>query len=369
MITSVGSLVGQGILDVLECPGRSRRDLVTVIGTNSLADAPNNFRCDGCYLVPQTADAAFAGRMRDILTAEAPDLILCGRDEDTLAVSCLKADGPKLPGVLPTGKPEAAMIGLDKWQSWLFARKHGLPFAETFMPGVSGDEAALAVFCREFGYPLIAKPARGFASIGVQFVRDADDVRQVVQREGYLLQEYLGDPQPLQAYFAAFEGLPPLFVHAPSTDQYSCMAIAGPTGEIGPSIALRVHLDFGMGTRLARVTDPALDQFIGAYMRAMAAEGVAGPANMNVRRDRHGAYKALEINLRNTGATFPRFLRGFDEIYQIVRAFVPHVDFPARDLAETDRPDRISRYFSAQPINDRLVESLQRTGRWSRSAR
>ena len=36
LITSVGSLVGQGILDVLECPGRSRRGLVTVIGTNSL---------------------------------------------------------------------------------------------------------------------------------------------------------------------------------------------------------------------------------------------------------------------------------------------------------------------------------------------
>ena len=218
LITSVGSLVGQGILDVLECPGRSRRGLVTVIGTNSLADAPNNFRCDRCYLAPQTtADAAFAARMRQILAEESPDLILCGRDEDTLAVSRLKADDPSLPGVLPTGKPEAATIGLDKWQSWLFARKHGLPFAETFMPGVSGDDAALERFCREFGYPLIAKPACGFGSIGVQFVRDADDVRQVVQREGYLLQEYLGDPQPLQAYFAAFEDLPPLFAHAPST--------------------------------------------------------------------------------------------------------------------------------------------------------
>ena len=306
--------------------------------------------------------------MRQILAEESPDLILCGRDEDTLAVSRLKADDPSLPGVLPTGKPEAATIGLDKWQSWLFARKHGLPFAETFMPGVSGDDAALERFCREFGYPLIAKPARGFGSIGVQFVRDADDVRRVVQREGYLLQEYLGDPQPLQAYFAAFEDLPPLFAHAPSTDQYSLMAIIGPTGEIGPSIALRVHLHFGMGARLARVSDPALDQFMGAYMRAMAAEGVAGPTNMNVRRDRHGTYKALEINLRNTGATYPRFLMGFDEIHLIARAFVPDVHFPALGLAETDPPDRISRYFSAQPINDRLVESLQRTGSWSRPA-
>ena len=186
LITSVGSLVGQGILDVLECPGRSRRSVVTVVGTNSLADAPNNFRCDWCYLVPQTANASFPARIREILTAESPDLILCGRDEDTLALSRLKATDPTLPGVLPIGKPGAALIGLDKWQTWLFSRKHRLPMAETFMPGVSGDEAALEDFCREFGYPLIAKPARGFASIGVQFVRDADDLAQVVQREGYL---------------------------------------------------------------------------------------------------------------------------------------------------------------------------------------
>ena len=219
LITSVGSLVGQSILDVPECPGRSRRALVTVIGTNSLAEAANNFRCDRCYLVPQTADASFAGRIREILTAESPDLILCGRDEDTLALSRLKAENPKLPGVLPIGKPGAALIGLDKWQTWLFTRKHGLPMAETFMPGASGDDAALERFCRTFGYPLIAKPARGFASIGVQFVRDADDLRQVLQRDGYLLQEYLGDPEALQAYFAALRGLPPLFAQAPNADQ------------------------------------------------------------------------------------------------------------------------------------------------------
>jgi hypothetical protein len=260
------------------------------------------------------------------------------------------------------------MIGLDKWQSWLFTRRHGLPMAETFMPGVSGDETALERFCRKFDYPLIAKPARGCASIGVQFVRDADDLGQVLQREGYLLQEYLGDPQPLQAYFAVFRGLPPLFAHVPGTDQYSCMAIIGPTGEISPSIALQVHLDFGMGTRLARVRDPALDDFIGAYMRAMAAEGVVGPTNMNVRRDRHGTYKMLEINLRNTGATYPRFLMGFDEIHLIARAFVPHLDFPAVALPDSDLPTRVSRYFSAQAINEEQVASLARAGNWSRSA-
>jgi hypothetical protein len=103
-------------------------------------------------------------------------------------------------------------------------------------------------------------------------------------------------------------------------------------------------------------------------MRALAAEGVAGPVNMNLRRDRHGAYKVVEINLRNTGATYPRFLMGLDEIHLIALAFVPDLDFPAVDLAQADRPDRISRYYSAGPINEERVASLARTGSWSRPA-
>lgn len=103
------------------------------------------------------------------------------------------------------------MIGLDKWQTWLFAQKHALPFAESFMPGQSGDGAALAAFCRRVGYPLISKPARGAGSHGVCFVRNADDAQAMARRPEYLFQEYLGDPRSLEPYFASLLGPPPLF--------------------------------------------------------------------------------------------------------------------------------------------------------------
>src|SRR5687767_2402758 len=101
LITSVGSLVGKAILDVLEFPGLSRRSPVRVIGTNSVADAANNFRCDRCYLVPQSVTAEYHARIRAILVEESPDLILCGRDQDALTLSQLKAQHPGLPGALP----------------------------------------------------------------------------------------------------------------------------------------------------------------------------------------------------------------------------------------------------------------------------
>jgi carbamoyl-phosphate synthase large subunit len=306
--------------------------------------------------------------MRQILVDESPDLILCGRDEDTLALSRLKAEAPELPGVLPVGGPDAAVIGLDKWQTHLFARKHGLPFAETFMPGTSGDDAALERFCGEHGFPLIAKPVRGFASRGVHFVRDAAELHQVMQHKGYLLQEYLGNPELLQPYFSLLKGPPPLFSHAPDTGHYSCMTVIGPRGEIGPLLCLKFHNEQGTATRMERETDPALEEVTAAYARALAAEGVGGPVNLGFRRDREGALKAQEINLRNTGGTYPRFLMGFDEIYLIARAFVPHVDFPACECANKDLPDRIARYYSAQSVDDSNAAALTRTGCWSRAA-
>ena len=75
LLTSVGSLVGQNILDVLEYPGFSRRSLMRVVGTNSVPDAACNFRCDRCYLLPLTATAEYSARMREILLEESPDLI------------------------------------------------------------------------------------------------------------------------------------------------------------------------------------------------------------------------------------------------------------------------------------------------------
>ena len=70
LLTSVGSLVGQNILDVLEYPGFSRRSLMRVVGSNSVPDAACNFRCDRCYLLPLTATAEYSARMREILLEE-----------------------------------------------------------------------------------------------------------------------------------------------------------------------------------------------------------------------------------------------------------------------------------------------------------
>jgi hypothetical protein len=367
LLTSVGSLVGQNILDVLDYPGFSRRSLMRVIGTNSRAEAAGNFRCDCCYLVPATAAPEYPARMREILLKESPDLILCCRDEDTVALGQLKVRHPELPGVLPIPEPRIALIGLDKWQTWLFTRKYSLPFAETFMPGQSGDGAALGAFCGRVGYPLIAKPARGSGSRDVCFVRDAHDAAVMAEHPDYVFQEYLGDPRGLEPYFATLQGPPPLFAQFSNAGYHVGHTVINPRGEVAPITVTENHTDFGHTTSNRRILDATLDALTADYAHALFREGGAGPIGVQLRRDRDGAWKAVEINLRATGGTLARFLRGNDELSLIINAFVPGALFPELRPYGIDRCGQVVRQYYTYPIFDSEVSILQSCGMWSRS--
>jgi len=91
LITSVGSLLGQNVLDGIE----SRRNLVNVVGMNSIADNPRNFRCDTVYLVNNTNQPEFLDEFLEIVEIEKPDLILPGRDEDCVFLADFKSKHPK----------------------------------------------------------------------------------------------------------------------------------------------------------------------------------------------------------------------------------------------------------------------------------
>ncbi len=367
LITSVGSLVAQNILDVLEFPGFSRRSLVNIVGINSVPDIPGNFRCDRCYLAPPTAAKGYPSRIREIVQEESPDLILCGRDEDTLALSLLKTQHPDLHGTLTCADPHAALLGLDKWQTWLFARKHGLPSAESFMLGESGDQADLEAFCQRVGYPLIAKPLRGAASRGVCFVRHFADAQSMAQLQDCFFQEYLGDPLNLEPYFANLRGPLPLFACAPDAGFYSCLTMIAPNGEFTPSFVSYNHQEYGQSLWNRRISDATLEELTQAYARAFIAEGGAGPFNLAFRRDRHGNWKLQEINLRHTGSTLARFMLGLDELYFTVRDFLPEVAFPEMRPAEIDQSNQVTKRLYTYSIPEPEVAVLKGAGVWSRS--
>lgn len=363
LITSVGSLVGQNIIDVLEYKDFFRRNLVTLIGANSLAASPNNFRCDKCYLLPETSTNEFKDKTINIIKQECPDLILSGRDEDTELVAKLMKDNPHLPGKLPYGEIHTLTFALDKLETWNFCKKYNLPFAETLKAGSS--EESIQKFVEKNGFPLIAKPMRGFASKGVFFVKNQKDLDSISNYKNYLLQEYLGDSNLLSEYFNKMTGPTPLFVHAPNIYHHSCHLIIAPDGKLSPIFISRNDHNSGVTVGFKKVEKKDLEELTKSFAKSIYSEGGYGPLTIQFRLSKNNEWKAQEINFRTNGNTFPRFIMGQDDIGLIISSVLPEFDFPVYYAPLKNKSFIIGKTLLSNVMLPEQIEKLEVNGEWS----
>ena len=71
--------------------------------------------------------------------------------------------------------------------------------------------------------------------------------------------------------------------------------------------------------------------------------------------------------MRTSGGTLAQFLRGMDELYHIVKAFVPGSAFPELRLPDTADRDLVVRQYYTYAVPTAHAATLQRSGVWSRS--
>lgn len=366
LLSSVGSLVGQNILDVLEHQSFYRRNLVELIGTNSIAENGNMYRCDRAYLVSNTNSPEFVNEMLQILSCEEPDLILCGRDEDTVSLAIILSELKDIACQMPYGEVKSVTIALNKWTSYQFCQKYDLPFAESFAIGESGDIDALEAFIMRIGYPLIAKPVEGFASKGVFFVRDFNEATHIAQMPNYMFQEYLGDPLRLKKYFSDMDTIVPLFAHAPNIFHHSCHTVIHPNGSIDPVFTSLNQHDSGVTMGFRKVDNEELEAITVRYANAVYGEGGYGPVTVQFRQDINGNWKAQEFNRRTNGNTFPRFLMGQDDIGLIVEALFPEFDFPVNRYSEFAQDSIIDKQLTCNMLSKSDIKAMKADKKWKR---
>ena len=319
LITSAGSLVGQNILDALE----RRREEVRVIGADLSARSARIFRCDRAYLTPATDDPdEFERRIVAIIERETPDLWLAGRDHDVLAQARLRERRPDLARIMPVGPLALARMMQDKLETQAFAHTHGLAIADGAMAGPGGDPAPVEALLARVGFPLLAKPVRGYGSLGVRIIPDRAALDAALAEPGLLFQEYLDPPPDLADHVARWRSGMPLFFQVPEDRQRATQAVIGPDGAIGPLIAFRVSLTMGRCEVIERDDDPDLLAFARRWTEAVRDAGWVGSFNIQCKRARDGAWRAFELGGRCTGSTGGRRPLGHDEVGELVRRFV-----------------------------------------------
>ena len=361
LITSVGSLVGHNILESLA----RRRQEWRVVGVNSLPLAANNFRCNMAYLAPESAqEAAYLSRLREILRIEQPAVVLAGRDLDLPPLASLKAE-PEFTQTLFLS-PAAASVPVinDKYETWLFARRHGLPFAATAF-----DRSELDELIARTGFPLICKRRFGNASRGVFILRSAEEADAALAEGTFVFQEFLCPPPDLQAILPDFRFGVPLFYGIVEKDHYSAMGLVDNHGNLLAFFASLHILEGGRDTSIKPLDEPALERMTADYARALSPLGFIGPLNFDCKKIGPGRFVPYELNGRFGGATAARASLGHPDVEYALDYFLDgRRPNPRRESRSDSGALRriVQRLPGTHLLDLDAVTKLELTGVWRR---
>jgi carbamoylphosphate synthase large subunit len=363
LLLSGGGHTGTNIMASLA----PRRAGLRLVATSDSPDEPALFSFDAVYLAPKLARdvTAFEQRVLEIVAREKPDLVVPCRDEDVEWLAGLRERRRDLSGTFLCGARAMAVMMNDKWLSFEFSQKHGLPFAPS-LPCIDSDDAQARVdaFVRQHGFPLVAKPRHGVDSKGIVILTTPAQALHAMKRPDYLLQEYLGEPEALQDYLTQMEqsGIP-LF-HTFQGVKRSLQVLIGPGGDIEHVVCTRNQMirHNARSVSLDVETEP---RRIGEQCaRVFADAGWRGPLNIQCQPSSTGTLMIHEFNARFTGASGARWHIGHDEIGAAIRAFTGHAIAPAFPWAEA--PMAALEGLWPRAADRRSARTLAERGEWNR---
>jgi len=358
LVLAAGTRVGQNILATFA----GRKENVALIATTSVADEPGPFGYDRVYLVPETASPDFEPRLLEIVANEHVDLVVPCRDDDVLMLAKLRERRPDLAGRLLSGSVAAAHAIGDKAEGYAFSVRHDLPFAPTLVNAGADERSA---FVREHGFPLIVKPRRGYASLGVFLVWNERQLENAFAREDTVAQKFLGDRDVLSRFLDGVEreGMP-LF-HTFQGRRHSIQVVVAPDGSIVDVMCILLQSDRRRSKNVMPDPEPMARSIGERCGAAFSDAGWRGPLNIQCQRDAVGRLMIHEYNGRFTGATMTRWHLGFDEVGTTIAAFTGRTlgDAPC---TPSSAPREIFEMVEARGANPADVAVLARDRVWHR---
>lgn len=365
LILSVGSLLGQNILDALE----GRRDKVEVVGINTIAENPRVFRCDRLYKSVNSLSSDFNEFFSSVLEKEKPDLVLPGRDEDVLVLAQFFLNHTEFNNMIPNGSIEAIKIMNDKALSLRFSKKYQLPFAPSYIIGESNEDVFL--WAQQVEYPLIAKPRDGFGSLGIRVLMHEDHLKAYIEA-GYkniILQKLIGFNQENRERLNRFEsdvlcGIP-FFFHLPDDAQYAAQVLIHENGLYDEIFTSKSLMVLGRCEKAEPFNNEELTRIAKAYTDAIVHEGWRGMFNLQLREVDNTFY-GIEMNGRMSGSTSARAWMGYDEIRKLILSYY-HYDI-GNDLRYPTKPNgKVYRSLTDYYVSNNDCETFNQKLVWEKN--
>ncbi|MDR7086404.1 carbamoyl-phosphate synthase large subunit [Aeromicrobium panaciterrae] len=341
LLTSAGSLVGRGVLDALS----GRRENLRIVGGDADPSGPTVQECDEQFVLPQTESAEFLPAVESLAHRVGADLVIPCRDPDALFLAQANED-PESRIVVPGPSFELVRMTRDKWLTYLWCSDRGIPFAPTICTDVA-TSADVDEFVAKWGFPLIAKPRAGSASLGVRVVLDQAQLGRTLEQPGYIVQPFIDPPSTAALSLDLNDGLP-LFWEIPVQATPAVTVVIGPNGTAMRPLCFTADQRLGRVEGVNRIADEAFQAFADTLSDQLASAGWLGPLSVPLRHDATG-WHIIELNPRFSGGTSGRLHLGFDEVAWVLNAWLGENTVPAWTGTPTTRVDRILSDFPRMP--------------------
>jgi len=182
---------------------------------------------------------------------------------------------------------------------WLKDKGFGFP---PFAP--ANDIIKVEQLVANEGFPLFAKSILGRGSIGCCVINNATDLKEIQDKEGYIVQKLLGT----------------------NDEEFTAACFVDQSGKHRGTITMRRLIYHGASQYCDVVNDPVI---LNECKNIAIAIGARGTINIQLRMDR-GRPICFEINPRFSSTSGIRAHFGFNDVEHTIRHFVLHE--PAIDL-------------------------------------
>lgn len=172
LISSIGRR-GQ----LVECFRRAGRELdlrLTVLGSDVAPElSPASHLVDRCFQVPRCSDAQFVPKTIAICKRQNVNLVVPTIDYELPMYATHVKDFERESVKVLISSPSTVDIAFDKWRTHEWFVAHGFPTVkQQSVEKVLNDSS-------QWTFPVIVKPRRGSASIGVRIVNDVETLQSL----------------------------------------------------------------------------------------------------------------------------------------------------------------------------------------------
>ena len=150
--------------------------------------APALYNADNYFIVPAVADENYISELYKICLKNDVKGVVSLNDVELPLLAQYKSRFMEKGIKLIVSDPETIDVCYDKYTTFKFLKENKFPFPKTF---ISLNEVLMEIKSKTIKFPLLIKPRKGSASIGIKKVFNIAELRDKFEEKKFIIQEFL----------------------------------------------------------------------------------------------------------------------------------------------------------------------------------